>query len=131
MSCRFPGADNIDEFWQNLLDGVDSVREIPSDRWDMDRFYSADRAPGKMYTREGGFLDGIADFDAAFFNISDQEACWIDPQHRMLLENSYRALEDAGISSHPLTDSNVGVFMGIMGQDYAFVPTMDLSLIHI
>ena len=125
MSCRFPGADNIDEFWQNLLDGVDSVREIPSDRWDMDRFYSADRAPGKMYTREGGFLDGIADFDAAFFNISDQEACWIDPQHRMLLENSYRALEDAGISSHPLTDSNVGVFMGIMGQDYAFVPTMD------
>ena len=125
MSCRFPGANNINEFWQNLMDGVDSVREIPADRWDMDQFYSADREPGKMYTREGGFLDDIADFDAAFFNISDQEACWIDPQHRMLLENSYRALEDAGISPHPLTDSNVGVFMGIMGQDYAFIPTMD------
>jgi acyl transferase domain-containing protein/aryl carrier-like protein len=125
MSCRFPGAQNLDEFWNNILNGVDSVREIPADRWDIDRFYSADREPGKMYTREGGFLDDIADFDAAFFNISDQEACWIDPQHRMLLENSYRALEDAGISPHPLADSNVGVFMGIMGQDYAFLPTLD------
>ena len=124
-SCRFPGANNVGEFWDNLMNGVDSVCEIPADRWDMDRFYSADREPGKMYTREGGFLDDIAEFDAEFFNISDQEACWIDPQHRMLLENSYRALEDAGISPHPLADSNVGVFMGIMGQDYAFIPTMD------
>ena len=125
LSCRFPGARDVDEFWNNLLNGVDSVCDIPSDRWDIDRFYSADREPGKMYTRQGGFLDDIADFDAAFFNISDQEACWIDPQHRMLLENSYRALEHAGISPHPLTDANVGVFMGIMGQDYAFLPTLD------
>ncbi len=125
MSCRFPGARNIDEFWQNLLNKVDSVRQIPGDRWDIDRFYSAEHEPGKMYTREGGFLDDIADFDAEFFNISDQEACWIDPQHRMLLENSYRALEDAGISPHPLAEVNVGVFMGIMGQDYAFLPSLD------
>ncbi|MCL4104718.1 UNVERIFIED_CONTAM: hypothetical protein GTU68_034157 [Idotea baltica] len=125
MSCRFPGARDLNEFWDNLLNGVDSVCEIPADRWDIDRFYSADREPGKMYTKEGGFLDDIADFDAAFFNISDQEACWIDPQHRMLLENSYRALEHAGISPHPLADSNVGVFMGIMGQDYAFLPQLD------
>jgi len=125
MSCRFPGARDLKEFWENLLDGVDSVCEIPSDRWDIDRFFDADRAPGKMYTKQGGFIDDIADFDAAFFNISDQEACWIDPQHRMLLENSYRALEHAGISPYPLTDANVGVFMGIMGQDYAFLPRLD------
>ncbi len=125
MSCRFPGAHDVDEFWQNILNGVDSVCEIPPDRWDVDRFYDADRAPGKMYTKQGGFLDDIADFDAAFFNISDQEACWVDPQHRMLLENSYRALEHAGISPHPLADANVGVFMGIMGQDYAFLPNLD------
>jgi acyl transferase domain-containing protein/aryl carrier-like protein len=127
MSCRFPGAQNTDQFWQNLMNGVDSVNEIPSDRWDIDRFYDADRAPGKMYTRHGGFLPDIADFDAAFFNISDQEACWIDPQHRMLLENSYRALEHAGIATAPMADANVGVFMGIMGQDYAFLPTLDDS----
>ena len=125
MSCRFPGAQDVNQFWQNLLDGVDSVCDIPSDRWDIDRFYSEDRQAGKMYTRQGGFLEDIADFDAAFFNISDQEACWIDPQHRMLLENSYRALENAGIATAPLADSNVGVFMGIMGQDYAFIPTLD------
>ena len=125
MSCRFPGARDVDEFWNNLLNRVDSVCEIPEDRWDIDRFYSADREPGKMYSREGGFLDDIADFDAEFFNISDQEACWIDPQHRMLLENTYRALEDAGISTQPLSDTNVGVFMGIMGQDYAFLPSLD------
>ena len=125
MSCRFPGAHNLDEFWNNLLGGVDSVREIPADRWDIDRFYSQDREPGKMYTREGGFLEDIADFDAAFFNISEREACWIDPQHRMLLENSYRAMEHAGIPLSPLPDNNVGVFMGIMGQDYAFLPTLD------
>ena len=125
MSCRFPGARDIHEFWQNLLNGVDSVGEIPNDRWDVDRFYSEDREPGKMYTRQGGFLDDIADFDAAFFNISDQEACWIDPQHRMLMENSYRAMEDAGVPTSPLKDSNVGVFMGIMGSDYAFLPKLD------
>ncbi|MCR9201567.1 MAG: SDR family NAD(P)-dependent oxidoreductase [Planctomycetaceae bacterium] len=125
LSCRFPGAQNADEFWDNLMNGVDSVRQIPEDRWDIDRFYREDRQPGFMYTREGGFLEDIADFDASFFNISDQEACWIDPQHRMLLENSYRALEDAGLATAPLTDSNVGVFMGIMGQDYAFLPTLD------
>ena len=127
MSCRFPGAQNVDEFWDNLLNQVDSVGEIPAGRWDIDQFFDASRKPGKMYTREGGFLDDIAEFDAAFFNISDQEACWIDPQHRMLLENSYRALEDAGIPTHPLADKSVGVFMGIMGQDYAFLPRLEDS----
>ncbi len=125
MSCRFPGARNVSEFWQNLLNGVDAVCDIPNDRWDIDRFYSADRESGKMYTRSGGFLDDIAEFDAKFFNISPREACWIDPQHRMLLENSYRALEDAGMATAPLVDPNVGVFMGIMGSDYAFLPTLD------
>lgn len=125
MSCRFPGARDIEEFWNNILNGIDSVREIPNDRWDIDRFYDPEGSPGTMPTREGGFIDDIADFDPEFFNISEQEAAWIDPQHRMLLENSYRALEDAGIPTAPLADANVGVFMGIMGQDYAFLPKLE------
>ncbi len=124
MSCRFPGAHNLDEFWDNLLQGVDSVNEIPADRWDIEHFYDAEGAPGKMPTREGGFLEDIGQFDPEFFNISAQEACWIDPQHRLLLENSYHALEHAGIATQPLADANVGVFMGIMGQDYAFLPRL-------
>lgn len=125
MSCRFPGAHGLEEYWSNLLAGLDSVREIPADRWDIERFYSAEREPGKMYTREGGFLEDIGDFDPAFFNISEIEACWIDPQHRLLLENSYHALEHSGIATKPLADNNVGVFMGIMGQDYAFLPSLE------
>ena len=77
------------------------------------------RRPGKMYTREGGFLRAIADFDADFFGISAQEACWIDPQHRLLMEVSWEALEDAGIAPHQSPDPRVGVFMGIMSHDYA------------
>ncbi len=125
LSCRFPGARNANEFWKNLLGGVDSVCDIPSDRWDVDKFYSADRQPGKMVSRSGGFIDDIGDFDAPFFNVSAEEACWIDPQHRMLLEHSYRAIEHAGICPQPLADNKVGVFMGIMGQDYAFLPKLE------
>lgn len=124
MNCRFPGATNVDEFWNNLLNGVDSVGEIPDDRWDVDEFYSPEPQSGKMYTREGGFLPDIGDFDADFFNVSDQEACWIDPQHRMMLEVSWNALENAGIAIDPLPDRNVGVFMGIMSSDYAFLPRL-------
>ena len=124
MSCRFPGANSVDEYWHNLIHGVDSVGEIPPDRWDIDRFYSETFEPGKMVSRQGGFLEDIGDFDPAFFNIAPQEACWIDPQHRMLLENTYHALEDAGVVQKK-SDNKVGVFMGIMGQDYAFLPTLD------
>ncbi len=119
LSCRFPGAENAQQFWQNLCDGVDAVGELPADRFDVDKYYSPTPAPGKMYTREGGFLPAIADFDADFFGISPQEACWIDPQHRLLMEVSWEALEDAGIAPHQSPDPRVGVFMGIMSHDYA------------
>ncbi len=119
LGCRFPGADNATEFWGNLLAGVDSVRELPADRWDVEDYYSPKPVPGKMVAREGGFLDRIGDFDAEFFGISPQEAGWIDPQHRLLLEVSWAALEDAGIVPKQAGDANVGVFMGIMSQDYA------------
>ncbi len=119
LSCRFPGAENAQQFWRNLRDGVDSIGELPTDRWDVDKYYSRTPGPGKMYTREGGFLPSIADFDADFFGISPQEACWIDPQHRLLMEVSWEALEDAGIAPHQTPDPRVGVFMGIMSHDYA------------
>ena len=84
-----------------------------------DKYYSPDREPGKMYTREGGFVPNIGDFDADFFGIPGQEACWIDPQHRMLLEVTWEALENAGIVPDAVPDPRVGVFVGIMSQDYA------------
>ncbi len=119
LGCRFPGAANAQQFWRNLRDGVDSTCEIPPDRWDESRYYNSTPAAGKIYTRRGGFLDSIGDFDAEFFGVAPQEACWIDPQHRLLMEVSWEALEDAGVVPGQSHDANVGVFMGIMSQDYA------------
>ncbi len=123
MSCRFPGGANDPEsFWRLLCDGVDAVREVPPDRWDIDTYYDADPStPGKMYTRWGGFLEGwpVDSFDARFFGVAPREAEGIDPQHRLLLEVAHEALERAGQATSRLAGSLTGVFVGIMNADYA------------
>jgi acyl transferase domain-containing protein len=88
IGCRFPGgASDPEAFWRLLHDGVDTVREVPADRWDRDAWYHADPdAPGKMATRHGAFLEDVGSFDAGFFNISAREAVKLDPQQRLLLE---------------------------------------------
>ncbi|HYH79591.1 MAG TPA: beta-ketoacyl synthase N-terminal-like domain-containing protein, partial [Longimicrobium sp.] len=119
VGCRFPGADGPEAFWRLLEDGVDAVREVPADRWDLDRLYDPDPAvPGKMTTRWGGFLDAVDRFDAEFFSISPREAARMDPQQRLLLEVAWEALEDAGIDPGRLAGSQTGVFVGISGSDY-------------
>ena len=104
VACRFPGGANTPEaFWQLLREGVDAVREVPRDRWDIDAYYDPDPdAPGKMYTRWGGFIDQIDRFDAEFFGISPREAVSMDPQQRLLLEVGWEALEDAGCAPERL-----------------------------
>lgn len=119
LGCRFPGADGIDAYWELLQNGVDATREVPEGRWDMERFFSPEPAPGKMYTNRGGFIENIGEFDADFFGLSEQDAAWMDPQHRMLLETCWQALEDSGTVPGQIEDPNVGVFMGIMSTDYA------------
>lgn len=125
LACRFPGADNIDEFWDLISNGVDAISPVPTDRWNVDEYYSEDRESGKIYVKEGGFVPSINQFDAEFFGISDKEACWMDPQHRVLLETSWQAMENAGITTDSLPNSRGGVFMGIMSQDYAQLHTVD------
>ncbi len=128
MSCRFPGrVHDPASFWQLLCDGVDAIRETPSDRWDVDAFYDPDpMAPGKMNTRWGGFLDHIDEFDNHFFGISDREAARIDPQHRMLLEVAWEALEDAGIPPSTLRGSRAGVYIGISVSEYGALLAGDI-----
>ena len=130
MACRFPGgADDPEAFWQLLRDGVNAVREIPAERWDVDEFYDSDpQAPGKMNTRWGGFIDGIEYFDNHFFGISDREASRVDPQQRILLELSWEALEDAGLPPSSLRGSKTGVFIGIGHSEYGILQSTDLSL---
>ena len=121
LGCRFPGSANSpDALWELLLDGVDAITEIPRDRWDIDAYFDPDpTAPGKMYTRWGGFVDHIRDFDHAFFGISPKEARGMDPQQRMLLEVTWEALEHAGIPPSSLHGGTAGVFLGICSTDYS------------
>src|ERR1700730_4942786 len=82
MGCRFPGgADSPEAFWRLLRGGVDAIVEVPPDRCNVDEFYDPDpEAPGKMYTRYGGFIGEVDRFDPYFFGISPREAASMDPQ---------------------------------------------------
>ncbi len=120
VSCRFPGAPNPEAFWEVLSGGIDAIREVPEDRFDIDEFYDPDPdAAGKIYTRFGGFLDGIDGFDPEFFGISPREAVWIEPQQRLMLETVWEGLERAGYSPAALRGSRTGVFTGVAANEYA------------
>ena len=121
MGCRFPGGANDPiTFWQLLHDGVDAIREIPAERWDVAAHYDPDPdVPGKMYTRYGGFVGGVDQFDPEFFGISPREASSMDPQQRLLLEVCWEALENAGHAPERLRRSQTGVFIGSSTDDYA------------
>lgn len=123
IGCRFPGNANSPEaFWQLLRNGVDTITEVPKDRWNMDLYYDPNRAkPGKIVTRWGGFLDQVDQFDANFFGISPREAAHIDPQQRLLLEVCWEALEDGGQVPDRLIGSKTGVFMGAFTLDYKVI----------
>ncbi|MGN9796412.1 type I polyketide synthase, partial [Streptomyces sp. OZ13] len=120
LGCRLPGGvDSPHALWQALTDGLDAVRDVPADRWNIDEWHDEDPdAPGRTTTRRGGFLDDIADFDAGFFRISPAEARQMDPQQRMALEVAWAALEDAHIRPADLTGTRTGVFLGTMAQEY-------------
>ncbi|QZZ32132.1 non-ribosomal peptide synthetase [Streptomyces sp. ST1015] len=119
VSGRYPGADDLREFWRNLREGVDSVEEIPGDRWDHARWFDPDRdAVGKSYSKWGGFLRDVDRFDPLFFRMSQVEAEHIDPQERIFLETVWHLLEDAGVTRSALAGSRTGVFVGMMYGHY-------------
>ena len=119
MGCRFPGAPNPRAFWQLMCNGMDAITEVPADRYDIDAVYDPRPAtPGKVMSRMGGFLDQVDQFDAAFFGLSPREASRMDPQHRLLLEVAWEAMEDGGLVPEKLSAEIAGVFIGIITGDY-------------
>jgi len=123
MACRLPGGiDSPEALWDAVLRGDDLVTEIPADRWDADEYYDPEQGvPGRSVSRWGGFMDDVMGFDAPFFGIGEREAAAIDPQHRLLLETSWEAVEHAGLVPPSLAGSSTGVFMGLCHDDYTVV----------
>lgn len=118
MSCRFPGAKNVEVYWNLLQNGQDAVRMVPPNRWNVDDYEVPDDGSGNKPVWYGGFLDDIDQFDPAFFGISPREAITLDPQQRLVLEVTWEALENAAISPDSLNGTRTGVFIGITTHDY-------------
>ncbi len=124
LSGRYPMANDMETFWAHLSEGRHCIAEIPADRWNWREVQGDDpQTPGAIYTRWGGFLDRIDQFDPLFFRISPKEAKAIDPQERLFLQACYHAIEDAGYRPDGLAPpEKVGVFVGVMNARYTEQP---------
>jgi polyketide synthase PksN len=119
LSGKYPMAENLDIFWENLKLGKDCITEIPSDRWDYSLYYDPDKnKKGKTYSKWGGFIEGADKFDPLFFNISPREARYVDPQERIFLQTAWHTLEDAGYTREKVSGVSIGVFVGVMFGHY-------------
>ncbi|MFC0711826.1 SDR family NAD(P)-dependent oxidoreductase [Azorhizophilus paspali] len=118
MAGQFPAADNVDRFWRNLSTGVDGVVELGERYLAPQRSYSPERQPGKTYCKWGGILEQRDDFDPLFFNISPRDAESMNPHQRLILQESWKALEDAGYNPKSFQGQSVGIFVGAEPTGY-------------
>jgi acyl transferase domain-containing protein/acyl carrier protein/phospholipid N-methyltransferase len=120
IGCRFPGGvNNAESFWRLLIEGRNAVTDVPADRWNVERYYDLEPGiTGKTFAKRGGFLDQIDQFDPQFFGISPREAPYVDPQHRLLLETAWEAIENAGLVLDFQKGNDIAVFVGISHNDY-------------
>ena len=130
MAGRYPMANNLDVFWENLKEGRDCITQIPQDRWDKSRLNDIKSPSGKSASIWGGFLNEVACFDPEFFKISPREAENTDPQERLFLQTCWEAIENAGYTPQNLVKEegekkrkSVGVFVGVMHKDYTLLQT--------
>ncbi|OYV23662.1 MAG: hypothetical protein B7W97_02505, partial [Mycobacterium sp. 20-66-4] len=120
IGCRLPGGiDSPEQLWEALLRGDDLVTEVPADRWDVDDYYDPEPGvPGRSVSKWGSFLDDVYGFDLEFFGFGEREATELDPQHRIVLETSWEAMEHAGLTKEAIADTLTGVFLGLTHADY-------------
>ncbi|XP_072557226.1 mycolipanoate synthase-like [Paramormyrops kingsleyae] len=119
IGCHFPGGEGLENFWKVLLEGRNCAVEIPEERFDVRHWYDPDESKaGRSRTAKAALIDRFNEFDHKFFGITEAEADYMDPQQKLLLECSYRALEDAGIPMEKASGTRTGVFLGLMNRDY-------------
>ena len=120
MGCRFPGADNLQDYWQLLVDARRQFHAVPTERWDHSRYFDAQdrKAVGKSYTDQVSYLDSIDDFDASYFRMPPRRVRTMDPQQRLLLTVTRDALQDAGWDSRPYDRTNTGVYFAMSTADF-------------
>ncbi|HEV3385813.1 MAG TPA: polyketide synthase, partial [Gemmata sp.] len=125
IGCRLPGKISSPAgFWNNLVDGIDAITDVPASRWNLKSFYDREPGkPGKSHACRGGFVEGIDQFDPHFFGISPREAARMDPQQRLLLEVAWEALEDGGQVLSHISGTRTSVFVGISSWDYSVLQT--------
>ncbi|WP_052020362.1 type I polyketide synthase [Actinokineospora spheciospongiae] len=127
IDCRFPGAGDKDAFWDVLVRGEHGISEVPAQRWDSADFHDEGGGAGRVNTRFAGFMSDPDTFDFEFFGISPREAAAMDPQQRMLLQASWRAVEDSGTDPTALAGSSTGVFVGMMSSEWATLHMSDYA----
>ncbi|HEV2679002.1 MAG TPA: beta-ketoacyl synthase N-terminal-like domain-containing protein, partial [Rhodanobacter sp.] len=121
LSGRYPGAADVDLFWENLAAGRNCISEVPPERWDNSRFFDEQKhQPGKTYTKWAGLLDDVDCFDRLFFNITPRDAQLIGPQERLFMQEVHASIEDAGYTPASLCQNRkIGLFVGVMNENYA------------
>ncbi|ROL45250.1 Lovastatin nonaketide synthase [Anabarilius grahami] len=112
-------GEGLENFWRVLLHGENCAVQIPNDRFNLSQWYDQNESKaGKTYTAKAALIDGLNEFDNKFFGITDAESISMDPQHKLLLQCAYRALEDAGIPMEKASGTRTGVFLGLMNRDF-------------
>ncbi|MBC2580387.1 non-ribosomal peptide synthetase [Clostridium sp. DJ247] len=119
IACHFPEAKNKEEYWNNLVNGVSCIKEVPSARWDVEKFYSTEYEDGKSISKWGGFIEDIEYFDPDYFNLKHEIAPHIDPLVRQFMEVGIECLRDAGYENKELSNKRIGVFVGSRVSNYS------------
>ena len=109
VACRLPGANSVDEFWQNLANGVESIIALSDEQLKSGGQTELLRDPS--YVKASPVLGDVGLFDAQFFNCPPREAELMDPQHRLFLESAWEALETAGYASEQ-SGRRIAVYSG-------------------
>ncbi|GAB0184818.1 mycocerosic acid synthase-like [Grus japonensis] len=131
IGCNFPGGDGIDNFWKVLEEGKNCTVEIPPERFNAKEWYDPDdNKPGKICTTRAALLNEFNSFDNHLFGINDLEAERMDPQQKLLIECTYKALEDAGVPVEAVSGTKTGVFVGLMNRDYEIVTSRAVNDIN-